>query len=333
MLPESKNDFPKCLYLDQNKWIDLARAHNGKPDGTKFRQCLNVVRTAVSSGKLIVPYSLENAVEAMVSRDVGRRTRLAEFMVGLSENKTLLSEQFVVPLEIVNATRWLFNLPAIESPRKSIVNFGFAHAIGIDGFLETVFPAQFGPKLAADLNTADSTVSYLVQCGNKRDCVQGARDGEANARQLFQLDRLKTEDMNRNDRLKFELRNLIRKNRRYQIAVKATLTAIGRTANEFEAAMKLDGNVAKFINAAPSLDVYIGLRILRDRDKDREVEHNDIRDLDWMSVAAPYCNFVVSEKYWGKKLSIHGFDSKYGTVLLTDLQKLPDQLSATGCSD
>jgi hypothetical protein len=33
MLPASKDDFPKCLYLDQNKWIDLARAHYARPDG------------------------------------------------------------------------------------------------------------------------------------------------------------------------------------------------------------------------------------------------------------------------------------------------------------
>lgn len=25
MLPTSKNEHPKCVYLDQNKWIDLAR--------------------------------------------------------------------------------------------------------------------------------------------------------------------------------------------------------------------------------------------------------------------------------------------------------------------
>jgi hypothetical protein len=65
-------------------------------------------------------------------------------------------------------------------------------------------------------------------------------------------------------------------------------------------------------------------------DKDRKVDHNDIRDLDWLSVAVPYSNVIVSEQYWGKKVQTTGLAAKYSTVLLTDLQELPSRLSATG---
>src|SRR5215471_14030132 len=131
MLPESKNDFPKCLYLDQNKWIDLARAHYGKPEGVKFQPCLQFIRAAIKAGTLIVPFGVWNAIESMISGDEGRRKRLAEFMVDLSGNKTVSPENVVAPMEIVNATRQLFGMPATEAPRKSLVHVGIIHAMGM----------------------------------------------------------------------------------------------------------------------------------------------------------------------------------------------------------
>jgi hypothetical protein len=331
MLPESKNDHPKCLYLDQNKWIDLARAHHGKPEGAKFQICLESVRAAVKSGKLIVPFSMVNAIESMISRDLGRRQRLAEFMVELSGNTTISPEHVVAQMEIINATRQVFGLPALESPRKSIVKVGIVHAIGMETEIQNALPPAIGATFAAEMKSAAMTVAFLLRCGNNRDYVKRARNGEANAQAIFQSDRAVTEGMSSSARLKAELHGLFSKNPEYRVALESTLATIGRTVNDFKSAMKSDDNVATFVAAIPNFDVFITLRMLRDLDKDREVEHNDIRDLDWLSVAVPYSNIVVSEQYWGKKVLANGIAAKYSTVLLTNLQELPAHLLAMGC--
>src|SRR5262245_19444242 len=111
MLPERKGDFPKCLILDQNKWIDLARAHYNKPGGELFREVLRVAREAVSAGKLIIPFSMINAVEAMAARDSDRRERLARFMVDLSQNQTIMPCFVAWPWEVRNAVYQLFQKP------------------------------------------------------------------------------------------------------------------------------------------------------------------------------------------------------------------------------
>ena len=90
MLPESKDDFPKCLYLDQCKWIDLERAHYARADGEPFKDALAAVRRAVEAGRLIVPFCGVNFVEAMSHGNLLRRRRLAEFMVQLAGNRTML---------------------------------------------------------------------------------------------------------------------------------------------------------------------------------------------------------------------------------------------------
>jgi hypothetical protein len=42
-----------CVYLDQNKWVNLARAATGHPKGKRFRDALDVCRAAAASGGLV----------------------------------------------------------------------------------------------------------------------------------------------------------------------------------------------------------------------------------------------------------------------------------------
>lgn len=130
MLPDSKSDFPKCLYLDQNKWIDLAKAHYGKPGGEQFLDALLAVRSAVRAGTLVVPFSAVNAVEAQKNGDPERRRRLARFMVDLANNFAILPYTTICPWELTNALRLLFsNLPTIRI-RPSIIRQGYGAALG-----------------------------------------------------------------------------------------------------------------------------------------------------------------------------------------------------------
>src|SRR4051794_6702716 len=103
MLPTSKAEHPKCVYLDQNKWIDLARAHYGREDGRRFVATLERVRTAVESGRLLLPMSGVHIMETVAPEDAGRRQRLAEFMVGLSRNRTISTHMIISKIEIRQA--------------------------------------------------------------------------------------------------------------------------------------------------------------------------------------------------------------------------------------
>jgi hypothetical protein len=331
MLPEAKTDFPKCLYLDQNKWIDLARAHYEKPVGEQFKPCLEAVRAAITSGKLLVPFSVTNAIESMITRDEGRRKRLAEFMVDLSGNKSMLPESAIAPTEITNAVRKLFGATATEIPRRSLVQTGILHATGMEQEFRGMLPPPFGAGFAAFMNTPEKTVEFLMGLGSKRDHIDTARAGEAGARDIFEADRTAFASMGLAERLQVELYGLFDKNSKYRAALKAALVTLGRTVAEFKSEMENDEKLAEFIASIPNFDVFITLRIERERDKERKVEHNDIRDIDWLSVAVPYSIVVVSERYWGGKIAAAGLAANYDTVLLNNLQDLPTQLSAMGC--
>jgi hypothetical protein len=46
------------IYLDQNKWVDLARAATGHPLGERFTDALAVFRAAVASGTASFPLDM-----------------------------------------------------------------------------------------------------------------------------------------------------------------------------------------------------------------------------------------------------------------------------------
>jgi hypothetical protein len=231
MLPASKDEFPKCLYLDQNKWIDLAKAHYGKPDGKPFRECLKVVRAAVSSGKLVVPFSVVNAIESMIATDSGRRERTAKFIVELSRNHTFAPEDALCWMEIGNAMARLFGRGTIRAVRSDVLRTGVAHMMGMDVRVDA--PPLLQGLLASFMNSEQLTMKFLLGSGEQRELIAGSRAGEAGARDVFERDRAEFAGMPVGARRRIELNHLLIDSRRvgsYRRAIDAALHDVGATS-------------------------------------------------------------------------------------------------------
>jgi hypothetical protein len=54
---EDEDGFVLAVYLDQNKWIDLACAETGHPDGANFVETLAGLKQAVDEGRARFPLS------------------------------------------------------------------------------------------------------------------------------------------------------------------------------------------------------------------------------------------------------------------------------------
>jgi len=77
------------VYLDQNKWIDLSRAHHGDPLGAPFEDALAAVSQAVSDGTASFPLSAGHYFETWKQRKRDPRRALAEVMSNLSQHRTI----------------------------------------------------------------------------------------------------------------------------------------------------------------------------------------------------------------------------------------------------
>ena len=51
------------VYLDQNKWIDLARAAKGEAAGARFRDVLDLARASVATGIVSFPLDISRYME------------------------------------------------------------------------------------------------------------------------------------------------------------------------------------------------------------------------------------------------------------------------------
>ena len=185
MLPESKDDFPKFLYLDQNKWIDLARAFYRMPDGEPFHDALTAVQAAVACGKLVVPFSLVNTIETAASRNQIRRNRLADFLMRLSRGNSVLPFTVTIGWEMTNALRSLLNRGTSIHIRYSLISLGIGHAFGKRPRVEAPTPA-LEATIMSGLISPRKALRHLRGLGDNQEWKERKEDMEIKAVAMFE---------------------------------------------------------------------------------------------------------------------------------------------------
>ena len=85
------------VYLDQNKWIDLARAATGHPQGERFLDTLRELREAVREGRARFVLSCAHYFETARAGDPQRRINVATVMRDLSRFESIARPHAIVP--------------------------------------------------------------------------------------------------------------------------------------------------------------------------------------------------------------------------------------------
>ena len=170
-IPRSKGDFPKVLCLDENKWIDLARAHYGREDGARFVDALAAVRVALARNTLMVPIMPSNLLEVSEPSDQGRRERLAQFLVDISGNHAFSKPNPVAELHAYRAIRALFLGEDIGPfPREKLVAWGVDFALG--------FRLTGNDFLVQVSRKPENSVLALVHAMSRESIAEGRRMDE-----------------------------------------------------------------------------------------------------------------------------------------------------------
>ncbi|MCK4305414.1 MAG: hypothetical protein KAY24_14345, partial [Candidatus Eisenbacteria sp.] len=112
----------------------------------------------------------------------------------------------------------------------------------------------------------------------------------------------------------------------HQELIFTALNALGRRPEEF-LALGIPG-LSSFWPRVSSLDIDCELTLYRDRQWERPVCPNDVRDIGHLALAVPYCDIVVTENFWARALEETGLAKKYGTIACADLTGLLEQYKA-----
>jgi hypothetical protein len=121
----------------------------------------------------------------------------------------------------------------------------------------------------------------------------------------------------------------IRKNAYYgeityllQSEIEIYLADFGKTFDQFLELGKK--SLISFWKNVPIINTEVELATERSENLDREISTHDIFDITSLSVAIPYCDVVVTEKYFTDLAIRKNLDKKYGTIILTNINGLID---------
>lgn len=300
------------VYLDLNKWIDLARAELGQKKGDRYRVALREAERLVGEGRATFPLSFAHFMEVAKIGDDCRRRNLARLMVKLSQGWLLQSARSLLLQELRTAvaTRFgkMFNSVRVVPLTRSIKS-----AFGVTGRLG---PADFDDKV---LDCPDALEECLARARATREFVERWSTFAIRHEQGRLVCRDATPDL--------------RKRRYCALVTHDIQNDLLSVLNEFDLSWKDFADLGphgcvELLERVPSVDVEINLFVQRDEHWDRKIAPNDEIDLGFLSLAIPYCQTVVTEKFWTSLVRRTKLDMKYRTRVGHDVGQLVLSLDA-----
>lgn len=328
---------PPRVYLDQNAWIALSRAHYGRDDTGRYHAPLKAVVAASDAGMIRIPLSFNHLIEVCASGDMERRKRLASFMVKVSHQYALVPFMLVRHEESLEAAVRRMGVNAQVFKRERLVQQGLWCAFGVEPTFEGGCADQIA-LLEQIMRSDEMAVKMLSEWMTSEAGRQLRADSEAEAAFLdgirhSQLKDQGAEGKRRKDTLAVAKEMLL------PIAEAECRKLCIHPAKLYET-IKSDHDLIAFAHDVPSFDVLLTLMLARDEEVQRKIDRNDLRDMAFLATAIPYCDIVVVEQYFGNLAKRTGLDKKYRCTILTDATELTNVLpqpakaqpSATGNS-
>lgn len=323
----SKMNRQLLIYLDQNKWIDLARAFHDRPDGNRFKSVLQKIKLAGEEGKAILPLSGTHVIETRASKDMSKRLRLSQVMSSISRGWTIAPSYVITPVELGMSVAKTFDQPLPAQP----ITFGrgIPFACGITMKLHKVD----GPDGSTHGQVPQLIDESLSEAKVIEDFLCGGNEA-VNLRALEKYRSGKDEIVKHQESFRAAAKSYGRAVLRRAYVAQLTLAIqpkLTRILNRFGMGMEDflrmgEDRLMVFFSNVPTLDVETELAVARNEDWNRGIDSNDSADIAFLSVAIPYCDIVVTENYWRHQAEKTKLDKKYETIVLDDLLELEELL-------
>lgn len=324
------------IYLDQNKWVDLARAATGHPRGGQFADALTLARAGVTAGTVSFPLDMYRYWETSKRRDDRSRDDVVDTMLELSNQHTMALPFPLLDREIDLALQRRFGRP--EHTRQ-VQEFGIGMRQIGGGQLDwpeldlSALPdggASLPPGLSSQLSELvnQSIEEALLRAGPETYGARGFAHSDSNhAEQFVEFEKKVAATIATNGLTGDAIDVAVRATDFFDIrpAVTAALGLIGMTYNKFMDGITV-GELMSFIDDLPTRYVTNVMRSAKHRQTQQRWEPNDFADVVALPVPAVYCDVIVTEKQWVHRMRQGKVDRRYNTMLLDNVADLVDVL-------
>jgi len=320
------------VYLDQNKWIELSAAAQGKAGFEHLDDVLLVARHGVEHGLVSFPLSSIHYMETWGTKPWRQRQPLATIMAELSRFLTIAGHEEVLAMELDRALQERFGRPT-NIRAVDLFGYGVAHAFGKANL---GLRDRLSPEIRAAIDehpslgrTIDDIGEFSALAGPPRDLPVVGID--TTSHKVFG-DRFAEGERSLASRLREQG---FAKGRLPRALVASVFLDILDPVNDAFAragisAAELDTRdaITDFVMSLPSMHVAYEMRRIRHRNPQQSWKPNDLNDIAALSIAIPDCEVVVTERHWRGVLTDAHLDTRYGTAILDDLCELPAHIVA-----
>lgn len=336
----------RYLYLDMNCWVQMARGLH-----TQDARCTEVVsalQDAVQAGTLTVPLSASHYLELWHRAETASRERVGALMRDLSGYATLLEFSMVQRLEIdAFVATWVGDERRVLT--SDLIGWGASHAFsspyGRLRFVENIESEEQpeGPP-AGPPPDLDQLRSRMGESGwewfqlvglDGMDAQPGLdrtpehRYGSRDEQEENRIRALLADDpetMKRLDDLtRFqEFEQLIDTINRICVARRVDPYGL---FHEVMHPAGIAGAVREFGRSVPTVHVKATLRACKHRDFGHPWDQHDRTDLRALSLAIPYCEWVVTERRWAHMAKASGLSGIYETKVGAGISAIEGVLS------
>jgi hypothetical protein len=307
----------RVLFLDQNKWIDLARgmkdaSHAAAPVFQKLRQ-------EVEAGRAICPLTITQILETAKRNDLRTRSDVATAQAILSRGHVYRSRKARLLVEIRNALHQIFGEDPVALPNHWAIVPGFTQAFEtFDTAVGEPAQVRITRFLNQHLDPATQYLDFMLNQDDtrRREDTLAFTAGSASLLTRIEERRAFMTGSSMDLRYRAYAARLLLD---HQGFVAHMLQVIGHTVEEMKA---LGGEaVVQFMRNVPSLDVEAHLAA-RLESQTGALEVNDIRDVLSFYTAIPYSERLVSEKNFISLARQAKLDKKYNVALHTNLEEV-----------
>lgn len=302
----------KILFLDQNKWIQLAQAHSGKVVPGSTRDAYQCFANALRKGEIIIPLTGANIIETSKRNDPFSRADVARTQVEFSKGCVFRSRETRLVVEIRNALHIAFGYDPLMLPSTRVVVPNFVRAF--EEYDATVVSmAELTDKC---FDSKELYLDFMLHQDDQIRRTAHVRYAEASKSLVERIEsrRKMFSGYDKEMRKRGYAAQLFLDN---QASIVRVLNNLGHTFEEME---RLGREVfIEFIENIPTLNVELNLALGRESQAEM-LKTNDLGDIENFYTAVPYADVVVAEKNFTALTKQTKLDKAYGVILHTNLE-------------
>ncbi|MGG2400136.1 hypothetical protein ACJRW5_24660 [Pseudomonas sp. SH1-B] len=151
------------VYLDQNKWIELARVHSGALRTGPLAELYFQLRAAVDAGQVVFPLSASHVLETSKRNDPASRGHVAATQAELSKGVAYRSRASRLRGEICVTMHQIFGSPPVSLPRHWFLASCFLEAFEpLDSLISQSEDVQRVLRILTVVSPADLYIDYMT---------------------------------------------------------------------------------------------------------------------------------------------------------------------------